>query len=88
MTTPTPELVALLELSERATPGEWEVVNGSDVFTELGGARLDGLTADANDGWHIADFSVGLMACEQIANAAFVTTLVNWFRETHKEKKG
>ena len=61
------------------TPGPWEVVNGTDVFTGLGATNAAGVKADYTDGWHLADCSVGLTTVdgqcielsrqEQMANA-------------------
>lgn len=52
MTTPT-------QTKPGATPGPWAVTNATDVFAELGGSNGDGLAADSNDGWYIADCSPG-----------------------------
>ncbi|MGI0618467.1 hypothetical protein ACRCOS_01080 [Pseudomonas aeruginosa] len=37
------------------TPGPWEVLNETDVFTVLGADRGDGIKAIPSDGWMIAD---------------------------------
>jgi hypothetical protein len=39
----------------KGTPGPWQVVNGTDVFTRLGALNAAGVEAARNDGWHIAD---------------------------------
>lgn len=39
----------------RFTPGPWELVNGGDIFGPLGGDSGDGVKADDNDGWQIAE---------------------------------
>lgn len=41
------------------TPGSWEVLNGTDVFTQLSARNAAGVEAAANDGWHIADCDMG-----------------------------
>jgi K+/H+ antiporter YhaU regulatory subunit KhtT len=41
------------------TPGPWEVINKTDVFTPLGARNAAGVEAAANDGWHIADCDTG-----------------------------
>jgi len=61
------------------TPGPWEVVNITDVFTHRGAKNATGVAADENDGWQIADTSgcetfvkgelTPLPWAEQIANA-------------------
>lgn len=43
----------------KATPGPWDVVNGTDVFTNLGAANAGGARTDGDDGWHIADCNPG-----------------------------
>ncbi|MCE0850681.1 hypothetical protein LU689_12245 [Pseudomonas asiatica] len=37
------------------TPGPWEVLNETDVFTALGAESGDGVKALPSDGWMIAD---------------------------------
>ena len=64
------------------TPGPWEVINGTDVFTPLGARNAAGVEAAADDGWHIADCDTGpsyteegkeeLRAREKEANAAYI----------------
>jgi len=72
-----------LELCEKATPGPWEQMNGTDVFTKLGAVNGDGVKADDNAGWYIADCGVEgftpvngedmeLSIAEQRANARFI----------------
>lgn len=46
-------------LAMRPTPGPWEVVNRTDVFTPLGARNAAGVKAAANDGWHVADCDKG-----------------------------
>ena len=46
------------------TPGPWIKLNVTDVFTNLGAVRSDGLKADNNDGWQIADCDMGVTFCE------------------------
>lgn len=43
----------------KGTPGPWSVINTADVFSALGAPSGDGVNADANDGWLIADCSNG-----------------------------
>ncbi len=69
-------------LAMRPTPGPWEVINGTDVFTHLGARNAAGVKADAYDGWHIAICDTGpsftedgkeeLRAREKQANAALI----------------
>ncbi|MCP4645789.1 MAG: hypothetical protein GY851_35415 [bacterium] len=42
------------------TPGPYEVKNLTDVFGPLGGDSGDGMAADPNDGWLVADCSAGV----------------------------
>lgn len=42
-------------LAMRPTPGPWEVINETGVFTPLGARNASGVEAAADDGWHIAD---------------------------------
>ena len=37
------------------TQGPWEFKNGSDIFGPLGGDSGDGVKADHNDGWMVAE---------------------------------
>ena len=46
-------------LAMRPTPGPWEVINGTDVFTPLGARNAAGVEAAADDGWHVADCDMG-----------------------------
>lgn len=72
----------IIEIIAKATPGPWEVTNGTDVFTKQGAVNAEGVTADENDGWQIADCGAGatyangelteLSAEEQQANARFI----------------
>ena len=69
------------------TPGPLEVCNLTDVFTKSGATNAKGVTADDNDGWQVADMSVGytfvngkceqLSAEEQRANAEFMVRAWN-----------
>jgi hypothetical protein len=64
------------------TPGPWEVVNETDVFTPLGARNAAGVEAVADDGWHIADCYTGpsytkegeeeIPYAEKRANAALI----------------
>jgi len=65
---PTPELVALLELSERATPGIWEMYGGTNH------GRVQ--TADVI----VCDGSPPHFMGKE--DAKFIAALVNWFRST------
>lgn len=76
------ELDVIRKRAEAATPGPWAQINGINVFTELGATNLHGVTADHNDGWCVADTSVGLTTVdgeliemersEQFDNATFI----------------
>ena len=46
------------------TPGPWEVINSTGVFSALGADSGDGTPADINDGWNICDCSVGATAVD------------------------
>ena len=70
-------------LSQNPTPGPWEVINGTDVFTPLGARNAAGVEAAADDGWHVADCDMGpsfteegkeekISYEEQRANAGFI----------------
>src|SRR5690606_20328509 len=77
------QLNAIRERAERATPGPWVQINGTDVFTELNATNNARITADNNDGWQIADTSVGVTfvnreltemeSSEQFDNATFIS---------------
>lgn len=64
------------------SPAPWVCINGTDVFTELNATNASGIKSDKNDGWQIADCSVGktcvdgeyveLSTNEQIANAHLI----------------
>jgi len=41
------------------TPGPWEIDNVTDVFTQSGSQNAEGVPADQDDGWQVADCSVG-----------------------------
>ena len=70
-------------MNEKFTPGPWEVQNGTDVFTGLNAKRRDGVASENNDGWHVADCSMGvtfdtdgqertLKPSEMVANAHLI----------------
>lgn len=40
---------------QKHTPGPWEVLNQTEVFTSLGADSGDGIKASPSDGWMIAD---------------------------------
>jgi len=71
-------------LAMRPTPGPWEVINGTDVFTHLGARNAAGVEAAADDGWYIADCDMGpsftregrekLPYAEKRANAALIAS--------------
>ncbi len=44
----------------KGTPGPWEIMNSTDVFSQLGADSGDGAFADETDGWQICDCAVGL----------------------------
>lgn len=78
------QLNAIKERAAKATPGPWEVCNGTDVFTSLGAENKDGIKANHNDGWYIAkanegtttvgDEEVSPSYSEQNANARFIAS--------------
>lgn len=39
----------------KPTPGPWEVINGTEVFSQLGSDSGDGVKARHDDGWMVAD---------------------------------
>lgn len=41
--------------TKKWTKGPWEVKNGGDIFGPLGGDSGDGVCADDNDGWQVAE---------------------------------
>ncbi|NIX57653.1 MAG: hypothetical protein GWN14_17450 [candidate division Zixibacteria bacterium] len=69
-------------MSEKFTPGPWEVCNGADVFTQTGAINGRGVAASTNDGWMIAtcpnastntdDGECELEYSEQTANAHLI----------------
>lgn len=71
-------------LAMMPTPGPWEVINGTDVFTHLGARNAAGVEAAADDGWYIADCDMGpsftregrekLPYAEKRANAALIAS--------------
>ena len=55
------------------TPGPWYVLNGCDIFTDLGAKNAEDTSAPHNDGWHIADVDMGgLCLAELSANARLI----------------
>lgn len=64
------------------TKGPWQRTNGTDVFSGLGAVNGNGVVADSNDGWQIADCMVGITFVEgeemslsydeQVANAKLI----------------
>ncbi|MDI6404992.1 hypothetical protein QL217_09450 [Cronobacter malonaticus] len=38
----------------KGTPGPWEVMNATDVFTQQGSANGSGVVCDNDDGWQVA----------------------------------
>lgn len=68
----------------KGTPGPWEVVNGTDIFTPLAARNGAGTAAHEKDGWHIADCSMGetqtedgtenIPHREQLANARLIAS--------------
>jgi hypothetical protein len=73
------------------TPGPWEVCNLTDVFTGLGAQNNLGIHADDNDGWMVADCSIGitsvhgdyrpLITDEQKANAHLIAAAPEMYEE-------
>ena len=59
-------------MSEKWTPGPWEVCNLTDVFTRLGGASRDGVLASLSDGWQICDCHVGLTTSDDGVDGSLV----------------
>jgi hypothetical protein len=47
------------------TPGPWEVINGTDVFTPLGARNAAGVEAAVDAGWHVADCDMGSSFTEE-----------------------
>lgn len=81
MTTPTPELVALLELSERATVGPWSIgrmLNPANAPALIGDE--DSVLAIFPGDWNHCTYNK--------QDAEFIAGLVNWFRETHATADG
>ena len=69
-------------MSEKFTPGPWEVINGTTVLL-TGAQRRDGVVAAPNDGWQVADTSDGITSdtygqqrtleyAEMVANAHLI----------------
>ena len=66
----------------KGTPGPWQAVNGTDIFTPLAARNGAGTAAHETDGWHIADCSMGetqtedgaenIPHREQLANARLI----------------
>ncbi|QVY62939.1 hypothetical protein [Cytobacillus gottheilii] len=54
------QLAEIKARANAATAGPWTQMNGVNIFTDLGATNKNGVTADRNDGWCIADTSEGL----------------------------
>ena len=64
------------------TKGQWEIINGRDIFGPLGGDSGDGVCADWSDGWQVAEVSqyqafvdgqlVGMSRAVMLANARLI----------------
>lgn len=57
------------------TPGPWQSVNATDVFTPLAAKTRSGKKAPKDDGWHIADCQPAfsdMPHSEMRANAALI----------------
>lgn len=77
------------------TPLPWEVCNLTDLFSSSGAKNADGVRADHNDGWQIADCLVGLTFVngemesldvdEQRSNAEFICRAANSHYELVQE---
>ena len=48
----------------KGTPGPWELMNGCNVFSQLGADSGDGYKAPDNDGWLIATVEIGAVSDE------------------------
>lgn len=66
-------------MQTKHTPGPWQAVNGTDVFTRLGARNAAGVKAAANDGWYIADCDRGPSSTEEggEADIPYVEKLAN-----------
>lgn len=64
-------------LTEVVTPGPWEKLNSAGVFTEVGAVNANGVKADDNDGWQIAE------CCGLVTNVGGILTEL-----THVEESG
>ena len=75
------ELKDLVELSDRATAGPWEV--GKGIQHE----PVTNIYCDDSLGSIVAtvahNYNVAIPRAQEVANAAFIAALVNWFRATH-----
>lgn len=64
------------------TPGPWEAMNGTDVFTPLRARNAAGVAASHSDGWYVADCAMGetetddgytrMSRAERLANARLI----------------
>lgn len=89
-TPPERELVALLELSERATPGEWKLneretmEDGSLYPRSVTGDddRLAFFAETSNAAAASINYPGTIWETLKPTNAEFVVALVNWFRKT------
>lgn len=61
----TEQLEAIRKRAEAATEGPWEISNITDIFTGLGAMNNEGIAADQNDGWQIADCGSGVTFVER-----------------------
>lgn len=77
---------------EKFTQGEWEVVNGTDVYTGLGVTNSQGRTAIDSDGWHVAsctgvaqtftDYGTDYLPLKEVkANASLISAAPDMYRE-------
>lgn len=79
----------------KATPGPWEITNLTDVFTPTGATNRHGVTANDNDGWHVADCNMGLTHVgdeyvdleyeEKKANAHLIAAAPEMYKVLQKE---
>lgn len=77
-THPPSELAALLELSERATPGEWRWSENGNIVTDTPDTGCDPEIAAV----YSEHMDVDAADTSEPANSAFICALVNWFRST------
>lgn len=76
----------LTSKAKSATSGPWQQCNGTDVFSDHGITSTQGVKASKDDGWQIADCSVGktftvngelesLVVPEQYQNSAYIAAV-------------